>query len=546
MRTILGKMSFLLLCFSFCLFGCKQTGDNGNAIEEIRITIQADQGVKIGKQNTVNVPKNAKWASFKDKVSKLIKIESTTESVEWHINNAGGTLIKDETKFSEDKVIFGVSKLKTVSYKVEHLQQNITDNEYTKFEENSKTGVAGTDTEAEAKTYQGFTSKAFKQAKINADGSTVVKIYYDRNIISLTLDLAGGATTTPTENGEGGKVLLKGKFGANVEIATPTKDNHAFAGWNPELPKTFPATNPNQVYAAQWKKNDLIKVTILADERLDVSSPSFIEFPKSESKKWSDIKAEAQAKLTLKTNLDKEDYGFYDWKIEKYEGAKLDDNYAIIQDITVYARSNYLTFDIRENGTKIYYFRDENDYGDDTYKNPHRPIGRIIIPKGITIMGNQCLGWGPDITHVDFSEVNLKEMQKNCLQRNANLDNIDLSSCTDLTLLGGFQKCEKLKNIDFSKCKNINMIADSAFKNCVSLAGSIDLSSFSKLQVIGGEAFAGCSDLVVKLPTSIASIQDGAFGHPNVFCKQVIVPNEQIKKLVVNSGYPAEKIVIQQ
>ncbi len=545
MRTILGKMSFLLLCFSFCLFGCKQTGDNGNAIEEIRITIQADQGVKIGKQNTVNVPKNAKWASFKDKVFKLIEIESITESVEWHINNASGTLIEDETKFSEDKVIFGVSKLKTVSYKVEHLQQNITDNEYSKFEEESKTGFAGTDTQAVARTYGGFASKTFTQEKIKADGSTVIRIYYDRNEITLTLDLQGGTTTTTTENGESGKVLLKGKFGANVKVENLTKSNHKFVRWNPELPTTFPAINPTQVYTVEWKKDDLVKVNILADERFDVSSPAFIEVSKSDAKKWADIKEQAKAKLTLKAGWDKEDYGFYDWKMNSYEGEKVDDNHLITSDITVYARSNYTQFKI--NGTTIQWFRDETDINDPVSANPHRPMGRIIIPKGITILGNQSLG-SEEITHVDFSDVNLKEMQKNCLQNNKKLDNVDLSSCTNLTVLGAFQGCTNLKTIDFSKCTKLATIWDSCFKRCTGLTGIMDLSSFTNLTTIMGEGFGGCTNLTVKLPTSITSIESAAFGDPNwgsAYCKQVIVPNEQVKALVLAVNYPENQILVQ-
>ena len=425
----------------------------------------------------------------------------------------------------------------TAKYKVIHLQEKIDSEEFITFETENKTGKIGDNTEATPKQYDGFVAQSFEQTKIKADGSTVVEIKYKRNIVSLILDLAGGTTTTTLENGKDGKKLLKGKFKANVKITEPTRDKHTFVAWTPALPSTFPALSPTQVYKAQWKENDDIVVTIKADERFDVSKPSTIKIPKSSNKKWADIKKEANAKLTLKSDWDKNDYGLYDWKIEKYEGVKLTDDYPITKDITVFARSNYIPFQFQENNTKIYYFLDD-----------HPPKGRIIIPKGIKILGNQCLGYA-EITHVDFSDVNLKEMQKACLQVNPELDDIDLSTCTDLTMLGGFRDCLKLKTIDFSKCKKLTTITGNCFRGCTGLTGIMDLSQFSNLTLIVGGAFAGCTNLIVKLPSSIKRIESEAFGDPSYagaqYCKQVIVPNQAIKKLVKDVNYPEERILVQ-
>ncbi len=73
------------------------------------------------------------------------------------------------------------------SYKVEHYKQNITDNKYTlvKADTQKLVGKTGELTKAKAKTYACFKpAKAFSQAKIKADGSTVIKIYYDRIEVS--------------------------------------------------------------------------------------------------------------------------------------------------------------------------------------------------------------------------------------------------------------------------------------------------------------------------------------------------------------------------
>ena len=107
------------------------------------------------------------------------------------------------------------------NYKVEHLQQNIADNDYTLYETETLSGKDGETTSAAAKIYAGFTVQSFSQAAINTDCSTVVQIKYDRNIITLKLNLDGGTTTTPLTDGEGGIKLLKGKYGAKVELNPP-------------------------------------------------------------------------------------------------------------------------------------------------------------------------------------------------------------------------------------------------------------------------------------------------------------------------------------
>ena len=130
------------------------------------------------------------------------------------------------------------------AYTVEHYQQNIDNDEYVLAEDDTenKTGTTDEDTSAEAKTYAGFTAKSVTQEKIAADGSTVVKIYYDRNIITLTLNLDGGE----------GEKEITGKYGATVNVTVPTKNGYTFADWDSELPAIF---TENVTYTATWTAN---------------------------------------------------------------------------------------------------------------------------------------------------------------------------------------------------------------------------------------------------------------------------------------------------
>ena len=147
----------------------------------------------------------------------------------------GCTQVNEDTSATEEK---------TASYKVEHYQQNANDDGYTLVETDSenKNGKTGENTSAQAKTYEGFTAKTVEQVKITADGKAVVKIYYDRNEITLTLDL----------DGREGQTEITGKYGATVNVTAPTKNGYEFAGWNPELPTTFPAESAT--YTATWAK----------------------------------------------------------------------------------------------------------------------------------------------------------------------------------------------------------------------------------------------------------------------------------------------------
>ena len=144
-----------------------------------------------------------------------------------------------------------------ISYTVEHYQQNVTDDDYTLADRESKTGAAGQLTAAESKSYLGFTVQGFDQQTIKGDGSTVVKVYYNRNEYTLTYDLNGSdAAWTDSETDQSHKY----RFGA--EITSPTSNDlsragYAFGGWYTDADCTaeFTATTmpaENTTLYAKW------------------------------------------------------------------------------------------------------------------------------------------------------------------------------------------------------------------------------------------------------------------------------------------------------
>ena len=136
-----------------------------------------------------------------------------------------------------------------VTYTVEHYQQTVDAKTYEKITDDveSLKGMSLSKTEAKAKDYEGFTSKTIEQQTINRDGSTVVKIYYDRNSITYTFTADGGDW-----NGSSADVVVTGRFGAAVPelVEGPQKTGYTFASWNQTVPEVF--GSQNTTFTAKW------------------------------------------------------------------------------------------------------------------------------------------------------------------------------------------------------------------------------------------------------------------------------------------------------
>ncbi|UTC58957.1 leucine-rich repeat domain-containing protein [Treponema sp. OMZ 305] len=123
-------------------------------------------------------------------------------------------------------------------------------------------GTVGTNAAYTPKTggaYEGFTYKSAltkvnntvqTEGTINADSSTVVELYYERNTVNVTFKLAGGNVSGNTAD-----ILKTGKYGTALTAPAPEREGYAFKGWSPAPPSplAFPAINTE--YTAQWKIN---------------------------------------------------------------------------------------------------------------------------------------------------------------------------------------------------------------------------------------------------------------------------------------------------
>ena len=122
------------------------------------------------------------------------------------------------------------------AYTVEHYKENADDDGFSKADGDTENRIGTTDgaTSAKAKSYAHFAAEPVTQGTIAADGSTVVKIYYKRDTMTMTLNLDGGTIGGETS------ATRTGKYGSSyVAVATPAKQGYTFSAWDPALPATL-------------------------------------------------------------------------------------------------------------------------------------------------------------------------------------------------------------------------------------------------------------------------------------------------------------------
>ena len=109
-------------------------------------------------------------------------------------------------------------------YTVIHWQENADDNEYSSKDIEIKSGTTGAKTAATAKSskdedYQGFTAQKIEQKTIAGDGSTIVNVYYKRDVYNVKFYSYSGFLSPSREYTS---LRITEKYGANIRDKWPT------------------------------------------------------------------------------------------------------------------------------------------------------------------------------------------------------------------------------------------------------------------------------------------------------------------------------------
>ena len=113
-----------------------------------------------------------------------------------------------------------------VSYTVIHWWENADDDGYSFHESENKTGMTGTEANAKAKSYEGFTAQPVAKKTIKGDGSTIVSVYYKRNVYDVkfySYSISGGLFRPGKPSEEYVDLRITAKYGQDISKKWPTK-----------------------------------------------------------------------------------------------------------------------------------------------------------------------------------------------------------------------------------------------------------------------------------------------------------------------------------
>ena len=158
----------------------------------------------------------------------LILNESTTptkpgyEFVGWY-NGSG--IVEDDSAVTSSMTLKAHWNATEVSYTVIHWLENADDDGYSYDKSEKKTGLTGTEANATAKSYKGFTAQSVTKKTIKGDGSTIVSVYYKRNVYEVRFYSFGeqGSLFWPgKEPVEYPNLKITAKYGQDISKQWPT------------------------------------------------------------------------------------------------------------------------------------------------------------------------------------------------------------------------------------------------------------------------------------------------------------------------------------
>lgn len=134
-------------------------------------------------------------------------------------------------EFTEDTTLYASWERISASYRVEHYIQETEGDGYVLAESDTEelSGMAGDTVKAEPRNYTGFTENpkhALRRAsgKIEADGSLVLRLYYDRNVYHVDFDVNGGSGEAPEAQSV--------RYGGLLQtVEAPVRAGYNFKGW---------------------------------------------------------------------------------------------------------------------------------------------------------------------------------------------------------------------------------------------------------------------------------------------------------------------------
>ena len=366
------------------------------------------------------------------------------------------------------------------AYTVKHYQQNANDDGYTLVDTENLTGTTDELTNAVAKEYTGFTVKTFEQKTIAPDGSTVVDIYYDRNVYTVNFNANDSEATGETPS----QVV---KFGEEITLNENRfeKYNYEFRDWNTATDGT----------GSSYKDKANFQVT---QNNIAIVNNNNIEL----YAQWTLL----DAKFDIGSNVNKTIKELVNpQSIEKSNIAPTD--LSVCKNVSITSTPIYIWLDEEDTSKVLWYTKDPTPELNENCSNMFRELNiayeditKICGTKNVTNMSGmfkRCYKLTTvDVSNFDTSNVtNMSAMFEGCrILPTLDVSNFDTSKVTNM--LGMFEECSRLTTLDVSKFDTSNVTnMSNMFKSCSSLT-TLNISNFDTSNVKNmNSMFCNCSNL---------------------------------------------------
>ena len=265
-----ATMAVLAIASLFMFTACPRSTDSVVPNEvptvdkfTVNFSVDGEHGTLTAKVSDVAIGTGTKVEKDK-KVSFTATPDKNYKVKEWRVGgsavtgNTSSSYTHTVTKAVEVKVAFESLPVGQASYIVQHYKEK-SEGGYSVVPSDTESlhDTAGATAVYTPKTFEGFNYNSSltkindsvqTSGTINADDSTVVKLYYERKTVNVTFKLNGGNVSGNTAD-----IPLTGKFGTAFTAPEPVKADAELKGWNPALPSptTFPAADTT--YTAQWQ-----------------------------------------------------------------------------------------------------------------------------------------------------------------------------------------------------------------------------------------------------------------------------------------------------
>ena len=283
--------------------------DFSNVTADMEVTAQYSEiGAKIkyqiSYQYTDGTVAAQPWVA---ELEKGVTYENTITSPQLEGFSVDQSTVTFSGKVETDQIITVTYTGTATTYTVKHLLQNTDGKTYTEDASETIDGTTGTTTVAAARAYKGFTAQEVYQAKVNADGSTVVEIKYDRNSYRLTWNTDGGSYVEPSD-------IL---YGASITLPKePTKLGYTFKGWA-NCPATMPAEDTT--VTAKWEINTRAAYRIIYWQE-SLETPGTYEMAKNKNGEADIVAGTDVVGKNISYSVEKNRYEGFEPAVEKNKG----------------------------------------------------------------------------------------------------------------------------------------------------------------------------------------------------------------------------------